>query len=69
MIMYKTKSDLDCMFNTISSWRENQGDANLWQNFLFRYNTDSYVLIGSLAKSKRQKKYFEIEYVLNIEMV
>jgi len=20
------------MFNTISCWRENQGDANLWQN-------------------------------------
>jgi hypothetical protein len=49
------------MFNTISYHRENQGEANLWQNFLFRKNTVSYDFKGTLVRCKKQKKYFEIE--------
>jgi hypothetical protein len=49
------------MFNTISPHGENQGDTNLWQNSLFRLNTDSYDFKDTLVKCKKQKKYFEIE--------
>ena len=49
------------MFNTISYYRENQGDTKLWRNSLFHLNTDSYDFKGTLVKCEKQKKYFEIE--------
>jgi len=56
------------MFNTISYYRENQGDTKLWRNSLFYLNTDSYDFKGTLEKCEKQKKYFEFDQVLNIDL-